>query len=436
MWKLADSLASVGRQGEALELRQQVLNLRQKVNGAGDPDTIFTMVHLAYTYDEAGRLSEALKLREGALDLSRRVNGQEAKATIAAMFGLADSYGGLPGRREEGLKLLKEVVRLRKEEFGEEDESTFWSMFALASSYADLGRRADALQLREEMFELTRRVKGPEHGMTVRAMEILAKSYADNGRVADALRLFDEALGLEPKTKNSDSGPRVNMLTDFAVCCAMTNQMGRASKLLEEAASIKQLKAFDACHVALLQAWFGMNEQYLATRLRMLKQPIDTNDLSETSYTALLASIVPIQEASLQEVAVSLAQRTVQLMRTDPWVFTHQLALGMAEYRRGQYASAEQALLAAETGAKQNPDGPCPAAVQSAAAFYRAMGLFNQNKVADAAKLFAEAAAGMKPQPPDEVNPLVDGSSYQDVVAWLAFKEAKALLNVASAAKL
>jgi serine/threonine protein kinase/tetratricopeptide (TPR) repeat protein len=431
---LAESLAVVGRQREALELRQEVLRLRQKVNGEEDPDTVLAMYSLANACTDAGRLSEALKLSEETLKLSRKVNGEEDEATVVAMLGLAGSYGGLPARREDALKLRKEVLRLRKKEFGDENPNTFWSMFALASSYRDLGNRAQALQLSQEMLGLAQRVNGPDHFHTAVATRTLAQSYGDNGRLVDALRLFDEALALERKRDPNADVP--NLLTDFAVCCAMTNQLGRASNLLEEAASSKQLKPFEACHVALLQAWFGMNKQYLATRLRMLKQPIDTNDVNQTSYTALLASVVPTQSAALQEVAVSVAQRSVQLMGTDPWVFTHELTLGMAEFRSGQYATSEQAFLAAETGAKQNPEGPCPAAVQSAAAFYRAMSLFRQNKAADAAKLFAEAAAAMKPLPTDEKNPLVDGASYQDVVAWLAFKEAKALLTVATAAKL
>lgn len=436
MWYLADSLASVGRQGEALELRQQVFKLRQKVSGPEDPDTIYTMYFLANAYEDAGRLSEALKLREEALDLSRRVNGPEDQATMVAMLGLAGSCGGLPDRREQALKLREELVRLRKKGFGEESQDTFWAMFALASSHADLGHRHDALQLREEMLELTRRVNGPEHTMTLAAMEALAKSYADNGRVADALRLFDEVFGLDQKTRTPGAVAPVDMLSDFAVCCAMNNQLDKAAKLLEEASKSKQLKAFDACRIALLQAWFGMDTQYIATSQRILKQPLDTNDVNETSYTAMLASILPNEDKLLEEASVDLGRRAVQLMQADQWVFIHQLPLGMAEYRNGRFEAAEQALLAADEGAKKNPGGPCPAAVRSAAAFYRTMSLFRQGKTAEAANLLAQAQAAMKPLPADHMNPLVDGASYQDIVAWLAFKEAKALLGVASAAKL
>jgi tetratricopeptide (TPR) repeat protein len=429
MWGLADALSSMGRRREALELREEVLKLRQKVNGAEDPDTICAMYALANAYADAGRLREALKLREKTLEASRKVNGEEDQATIVAMLGLAGSYGGLPSRREEALKLREEVVRLRTKGYGQENPDTFWSMNALASSYADLGRREEALRRREEMYELSRRVNGPEHSTTVAAMANLAQSYADTGRLADALTLYDEALTLERKGKNQGYAPPVDHLCNFAVCCAMTNRLSEAAKLLEEASTITNLKAFDACRIALLQAWFGMNAQYSATCERMLKRSADTNDVNETSYAAKLACVLPIADAPTQEAALTLAHRAVQLLQQDPWVYLHQLDLGLAEYRTGHYREAEQAFLAAEKGARENPDGPVPVAVQSTAGFYRAMMLFKQGQPAEAKRLVSETRSTMKPLPTDERNPFVDGASYEDIIAWLGYKEAKDLFE-------
>jgi tetratricopeptide (TPR) repeat protein len=436
MWGLADALASMGRQSEALELREEVLKLRKKVNGAEDPDTVYTMYLLANAYSDAGRLSDALRLREETLNLSRRVHGDQNEATIVAMLGLSGSYGGVRSHRQEALELRKEIVRLRQKEFGEENFNTFWSRFSLACSYADLGQRAEALRLRADMFALARRVYGSEHSATIDAMATLAQSYADTDRLADALTLFDEALTLQRKSKNRDDDPPVNLLCNFAVCCAMTNRLDEAGKLLDEASGSHRLKAFDACRIALLQAWFGMDTAYRVTRQRMLQRPADTNDVNETSYTAMSASILPTADIHLQEVSVRLAQRAVQLMPVDPWVFLHQFVLGMAEYRSGDDAAAEQAFLAAEKGAKENPDGPCASEIQSAAGFYRAMILFHQGKTANAAKLFAQAEAMMKPLPTNERNPFVDGASYQDLIAWLTFREAKSVINADPAAKL
>ena len=99
------------------------------------------------------------------------------------------------------------------------------------------------------------------------------------------------------------------------------------------------------------------------------------------------------------------------------------LALGMAEYRSGNDAAADEALLAA---AKAGPNNPH---VTGTLAFYRAMSLFRQGKPDEARKLAIAAAAKMKPLPRDENNPLAGDAHHDDLILWMAYKEAKALLK-------
>jgi hypothetical protein len=57
------------------------------------------------------------------------------------------------------------------------------------------------------------------------------------------------------------------------------------------------------------------------------------------------------------------------------------------------------------------------------------MSLFRQGKANEARKLATEAAAQMKPLPKDEQNPLAGGATDDDLILWLAYKEAKALIG-------
>ena len=57
------------------------------------------------------------------------------------------------------------------------------------------------------------------------------------------------------------------------------------------------------------------------------------------------------------------------------------------------------------------------------------MSLFQQGKENEAHKLATEAAAKMKPLPKDEKNPLAGGASLDDLLLWLAYKEAKDLIR-------
>ena len=105
------------------------------------------------------------------------------------------------------------------------------------------------------------------------------------------------------------------------------------------------------------------------------------------------------------------------------WRTWNLVALGMAEYRSGNHAAAEQALLAA---AKAGPNNPH---VTGTSTFYRAMSLFRQGKKDEARKLAIAAAAKMKPLPSDEKNPLAGDASQDDLILWLAYKEAMAMIR-------
>jgi Flp pilus assembly protein TadD len=132
-------------------------------------------------------------------------------------------------------------------------------------------------------------------------------------------------------------------------------------------------------------------------------------------------------EKAQRQAALTLARKAVDRGGKGPNGPWFHLSLGMAEYRSGHFVEADAALIAATKGAKENPH------VAGTAAFYRAMSLFQQGKTDDARKLATEAAAEMKLLPNDEKNPLAGGASPDDLILWLAYKEAKAMIQLDAA---
>jgi len=78
----------------------------------------------------------------------------------------------------------------------------------------------------------------------------------------------------------------------------------------------------------------------------------------------------------------------------------------------------DEALNAAAEGGKNNPY------LSGMSAFYRALSLFRQGKEAEARRLATEAVAKMKPLPMDDLNPLAMSASPDDLILWMAYKEA------------
>ena len=208
--------------------------------------------------------------------------------------------------------------------------------------------------------------------------------------------------------------------------------LGRTREAIPHLAAVSSATPKDtslALKVAALQAWFGQDKELAATRQRTLAIAKGTNDAGVAEPTAKVCSILPSTDKAELEAALALGRTAVKASKSGARAY-YMLALGMAEYRSGNDAAADEALLIAAKA------GTTPAWLPGISAFYRAMSLFRQGKPDLARPLAAEAAARMKPFPQDEKNPLaaagadVTGNRHADIlILWLAYKEAKAMIQ-------
>jgi tetratricopeptide (TPR) repeat protein len=180
------------------------------------------------------------------------------------------------------------------------------------------------------------------------------------------------------------------------------------------------IDVFHARDVAALQAWFGQEKDLSASCEKALAFAKDTKSADLARWTAAMCSLRPA-DAKRHEAALVLARRAVKLAEGSPNL-AFPLALGIAEYRSGHFAEADAVLTTVMTRAKDYPH------ILGPSAYYRAMSLFQQGKRDEAWKLASEAARQMKPLPKDEEIPLAY-EAYWDLVLWLAYKEAMALIQ-------
>jgi tetratricopeptide (TPR) repeat protein len=259
----------------------------------------------------------------------------------------------------------------------------------LADSYDEAGRLDESLNLREELLALRRRVSGPQHPATLNAMQFLANSYCSVGRSSEAIDLLQKACDADPKD------------TDASIT------------------------------LATWQSWFAKDTEYEATRRHLVQQAEGTALAATAERAAIAACLRPSTDAALLAEALNLARRSVELGKSDPGLPHHQLGLGLAEYRNGQFAGAEQTLAGTEQKLGDDHEN------LGIARMFRAMSLSRQNRPEEARKLFSQAEAQIPPLPQDEIKPLVKGSpaSRDALICWLAYKEAKSVLNEPAPAK-
>jgi len=106
-------LSRFGRKFEALEIQEEVLELRRRILPEDHPDIASAMANLAASYRDLGRLDDAVKIEEEVLEMRRRILPEDHPDIASAMANLAASYRDL-GRLDDAVKIEEEVLELRR----------------------------------------------------------------------------------------------------------------------------------------------------------------------------------------------------------------------------------------------------------------------------------------------------------------------------------
>ena len=180
--------------------------------------------------------------------------------------------------------------------------------------------------------------------------------------------------------------------------------------------------------LAAWQAWFDQDHDYETTRQKMMQLADGTDEAPVEQATAKTFCLRPSTNTVLLAKALQLARLGVDSKHGTPSLPWYQLTLGLAEYRSGDCTNAEHILaLAAQNAGKY-------AEIPWTAQLVRAMCLFQLGRADEARLLFNQAGAQMPAFPSDPRLPVLDGKavSHDVVIGWLAYREAKSLINSAA----
>jgi len=293
-----------------------------------------------------------------------------------------------------------------------------------AEQFKDDGKLAEAEGVWREELAVEQKLWDTNSARWEGTVEKLADICVAQGKMAEAETEYREVLEISQKVLGPEHPDTLDIMRHLAEFCCSIGHDTEATALLEKACELDPNRTTSLLTLATWQAWFGQDAGYEATRRRLLQQAQGTNIALQAEPAAKAFCLKPSTDAVLLTSVLNLAQRSVELGKGSgrlPW---DQLALGLAEYRNGQYAAAEKTLTVVEQTAG-NLD------IQEPARLFRAMSLFRQDRLEDARTLFSKAEAQMPPFPKDESKPLINGRLVnRDVlICWLAYKEARALIG-------
>lgn len=416
---LGETYASLGLTSEALSLFEKVREYHSKAHGPEHPETLTAVRLVASCYHVLGRRDEAARMREDILKRREHTLGPEHPETAIAMSDLAESSDAA-GRPEEAIRLQSEVLKLRQRIFGEEHPATIEAMKNLSFYVTHIGKEDQALRLREQSLAISRRINGPEHPETVSVMHHLAYSYAAAGRRADAVKLREEVVAARRKLLGPEHRDTLSAMTTLANSYFSVGRTEDALKIKGQAAALDP--GMVDLSFAVFQLWVGRDAEYETTCLRFLKAAQNSEDPTRADVAAKATCLRMPAKPEMLDQALALARHAVASGHNHQALDWFQLALGMAELRKGNLAAAESALTAAEAPASDKK-------LVDTARVYRSIVLHRLGRTEEAQRLFAEVSKSMRPYPADPKKPLADGGDADDLILWLAYRESHAMLD-------
>ena len=236
---LAWILNQEGHAAEAEKLQRETVATRRRVFGEENLDTLKSTSNLAWTLDREGHYAEAEKLDRKVLAIRRRVVKTEDRDTLATMNNLAATLGH-EGHYAEAERLKRAILDIRQRTLGPDHPDTLTSMNNLAFTLQQEGHYAEAEKLQRETLNVQRRILGPEHPDTLRSMNNLANTLVHESHVADGVQLQREALSTKQRVLGPEHQDTLWAMNELALGLQGEGQYSEAEKLQQQTLKIQR----------------------------------------------------------------------------------------------------------------------------------------------------------------------------------------------------
>jgi serine/threonine protein kinase len=235
---LAATLSSDAQSDKAEPLLVRVIEVGQRDLGKEHLQVLRATNELGGLYQGRGQLVKAEPLLVKSLEGCRRVLGEGHPQTLSAMHNLAALYRS-QGKLPEARSLVVRMLELNRRDHGEEYPDTLEAMHDLALLYKREKKLEEAESLLVKVVEIRRRVQGEAHPDTLGAIRTLATLYQDQGKFAQAEQLWLKALEISRRDLGEDHLETLGAMDFLAV---MYRAQGKPSEA--EALFIKALEGY------------------------------------------------------------------------------------------------------------------------------------------------------------------------------------------------
>jgi len=201
---------------------------------AKEPEVQAQMMHvMASVYDGLGLFSNAESLARRAVEIRRRVLGVDQAETLNSMDLLA-SVLNEENREKEAEQLCRETLEARRRVLGPENRDTLASMYSLGGILNQEGRYPQAEKVHRELVDKASRALGRNDQLTAQAMHQLAVDLAYQGKLPEAEKVFRDTLEYDTRRYGTDHPEVLRDRSDLAACLQQQEHFGEAEKIYAE----------------------------------------------------------------------------------------------------------------------------------------------------------------------------------------------------------
>ena len=228
-----------GHSAQAESLLRQTLATEQHVLGPANPETIKATSDLAVVLSDEGHYPEAEKMFREVLASRQRTLGPSHPDTIIAMNNVATVLF-TQHKYPEAEKIYRQVLDFRQQTLGPEHPYTLLSMNNLAVVLHSEKNYVEAEKLKRQTLDIRRRVLGPEHPDTLLSMCNLADTLMRMHDFAGAEALFQQALDAQRRVLGPEHPQTIITMTNLAEAFEMAGDYAQAEKVLKPALEIER----------------------------------------------------------------------------------------------------------------------------------------------------------------------------------------------------
>jgi serine/threonine protein kinase/Tfp pilus assembly protein PilF len=269
---------TLGLYSQAQPLLTRSVEIRRRVLGPKNPDTLISIDDLCLLLLRQGHYSEADKMLREALVVDRRVLGPEHETTLRALVIFAGTLDA-EGHYAEAEKLQRETIEIRRRTLGTENDLTALSMNDLAATLSREGHYAESERLFREALDIQRRVLGPENPETLITMYNLAATLATEGRYADAEKLDRQTLEIRRRVLGPEHPDTLMTVANLAATLQSAGNYAEAEKFARETLEIRR-RVLGPEHPRTLWSMSGLaeildQEGHLTEAEKMYRETLD-----------------------------------------------------------------------------------------------------------------------------------------------------------------